>query len=179
MLGNAATTVDEILRHLKLAHIALKTLIQTFAARAPLGRELAIQVPRSDNSAADAAANRALDQGSFTEIRVKQISSFLAQLCSGNGSFGLLFAFDGAARGNPGPSSSGVCAWWGSFQADGFTSHGIILQKGCRLGCGSNTSAEAHGLSTAVKIALHYHYWLIQQLSQLTRHTETDIQEII
>ena len=42
-----------------LAHTALQTLVQCFHIKAPGVEDFGQQVPRSDNSAADAAANEA------------------------------------------------------------------------------------------------------------------------
>ena len=47
--------------------------------------------------------------------------------------------------------ASGICAWWGSWQCGVFRAHGLLLQKGQRLGTGTNNSAESHGVATAFK----------------------------
>ena len=64
---------------------------------------------------------------------------------------GMLFSFDGAARGNPGPAASGACAWWGVFSNATFTPKGLVLQRGSRLGHATNNIAEAHGMATALR----------------------------
>ena len=134
--------------------------------RPPRNRDIAEQVPRKDNSAADAAANWALDHNSFMEVSTTQTAAFIAELSlTADDNLGLLFSFDGAARGNPGPASSGVCAWWGLFDKDGFHARGPLIQKGCRLGTGTNNLAEAPGQATALKMCLHYHFWMIEQIS--------------
>ena len=115
-----------------------------------------MQVPRKDNSAADAAANWALDTGSFLDVRVDETNAFLQKLGhTPETNIGLMCSFDGAARGNPGPASSGVCLWWGTFDSNCFHPCGLLIQRGVRLGTGTNNSAEAHGLATALRTALH------------------------
>ena len=97
--------------------------------------------------------------------------SFVTELArSGDRNVGMLLSFDGAARGNPGPSSPGVCIWYGIYINGEFLSRGLLMQRGTRLGTGTNNSAEAHGLATAMKVCLRLHYWLVDQLSQLPRH---------
>ena len=175
LLGRACAKQPEIRRHVQLAHIALQTLVQHFCVKSPGAEEIARQLPRSENTAADAAANRALDQGTFNELRLHEAELFLKQLAlDEHGNVGLLFSFDGAARGNPGPSSSGVCAWWGLFNDSNFYAKGLLMQRGASLGIATNNRAEAHGLATALKACLHYHYWLIEQISQLARHAVRD-----
>ena len=63
-------------------------------------------------------------------------------ICDAN-SIDLLFSFDGAARGNPGPPSSGVCAWWGYFCSGAFESKGLLIQRGTCLGIATNNISEA------------------------------------
>ena len=139
---------------------------------APAGMELAQQVPRSDNAAADAAANFALDEGTFMQLRVAETAAFMNELsCSERNNVGLLFSFDGAARGNPRPASSGVCAWWGSFSQSAFHARGLIIQRGSRIGVATNNIAESHGLVQALKVCLHYHCWVTEQVSHLIGHT--------
>ena len=87
-------------------------------------------------------------------------------------SFGLLFAFDGAARDNPGPAASGVCAWWGHFCNGEFNSRGLLVQRGARLGTGTNNIAEAHALASAIKICLQFYYGLVERTISLTRHID-------
>ena len=128
-------------------------------------------MPRAGNSAADAAANRALDVGTFLDVRVDEAVKFMRRLSEVPDAtdIGLLFAFDGAARGNPGPAASGVCAWWGFWRNQVFESQGLLLQRGFRLGTGTNNAAESHGLATSMKAALRWHYWVIEQTTDLAR----------
>ena len=120
----------------------------------------------SDNSAADAAANWALDHGSFMNVWATEIQAFIHQLVnSSHSEIGLVFSFDGASRGNPGPSASGVCAWWGTWHLGAFHARGTVLQKGSKLGFGTNYSAKASGLATMMKTSLRLQYWVIQQLT--------------
>ena len=84
---------------------------------------------------------------------------------------GMLFSFDSASPGNPGPSASGVCALWGFWQHDAFVSRGLLSQKGSNLGDGADNSAEAYGLAAAIKGALRLHYWVIEQCADLAQHS--------
>ena len=96
-----------------------------------MGQHLAQQVTRSDNSAADAAANKALDVGTFLDVRVEETVRFLPELCEHIGNIsdvGILFSFDGVARGNPGPAASGVCAWRGYWRNNMFEAKGLLLE---------------------------------------------------
>ena len=52
-----------------------------------------------------------------------------------------------------------------------FESKGLLLQKGTRLGTGTNNFSEAHGLATALKTSLHYYLWVIEQTSKLALHS--------
>ena len=116
LLGRASCKDEALLRLLKVAHVGMQTLTQSLKIRPPGAELLARHVRRADNSAADAAANWALDHGSFTDFRVHEAASFakcLATTACDN--VGLLFSFDGAARGNPGPASTGVCVHGGAF----------------------------------------------------------------
>ena len=141
-----------------------------------LGAEdIGLQLPRKENAAADAAANRALDSGTFSEVRLEAIPALVSELGQQQRDIGLLVSFDGAARGNPGPSSSGVCMWWGHFRYGSFQPQGLLVQRGAFLGAGTNNSAEAHGLALALKTCLHYLYWLIEQIAQLTQHTDSTL----
>ena len=120
-------------------------------------------------------ANRALDWGSFHEVNVQEVAAFVSALGdAASGSIGISFSFDGASRGNPGRSSSGVCAWWGRFHATSsgrFESQGSLLQKGVCIGTSTNNIAEAHGMASALKVCLRYYSAVIEQLSQLAQHT--------
>jgi hypothetical protein len=171
LLGDAATKEPELRRPLKLAHAGLRTLVQSYGIRSPSGYDLAKQVPRGDNSAADAAANRALDHGTFMEVMLAETVCFLCTLQEADPrSIGILFSFDGAARGNPGKASYGVCGWWGHFKGGIFEPSGLLVKRGCRLGTNTNNVAEAHGLASAVKVCLQYYGWVIQQSSELAQH---------
>ena len=174
LLGRACCKEPQLQRPLRMAHTALQTLLQCFSVRPPRAKEFAEQVPRADNSAADAAANWALDNGSFVEIRLQVVTAFINCLgSSGTQGLCLMFAFDGAARGNPGPASYGMCAWWGRFQEGAFVSEGLLIQKGSRLGTNTNNCAEALGLASAVKTSLRYLFWVAEQLSRLALHPMT------
>ena len=87
---------------------------------------------------------------------------------------GFVFSFDGASRGNPGSSASGVCAWWGQWLHGSFEPHGLLVQRGIQLGTGTNNTAEAHGLATALKTALRYYMWVTGQLAELAQHSVRD-----
>ena len=168
LLGDASTSTPDIRRSVVLAHTALQTLIQCFHIKAPGVENLGQQVPRSDNSAADAAANWALDHGTFMQVDVKEVEAFMRELSDCDEiTVGLLFSFDGAARGNPGPSASGVCAWWGYFCSGAFESKGLLIQRGTSPGIATNNTSEAHGLASALKSCLRYFYWVFEQITEL------------
>ena len=80
------------------------------------------QTPRKDNSAADEAANAALDGGNFVDNHLDESVALIRYLnnhgCSEE--VGILISFDGASRGNPGSASLGVCGWWGTWSIEGF-----------------------------------------------------------
>ena len=106
------------------------------------------------------------------DIRVGEVHKFLAFIASGPApQIGLMVSFDGASRGNPGPSASGVCAWWGSWQHGMFQECSLLLQKGASLGIGTNNTAESHGLASAFKISTRLYCWVIEQLSELAQHS--------
>jgi len=172
LLGDASTDMPDLKRPVKLAHVGLQTLIESFRVKPPCGQQMARQVPRSDNSAADAAANAALDQGPFMEVMLNETATFITELSRpGTDNIGLLFSFDGAARCNPGKSSYGVCAWWGHFNHDGFDPKGLLLWKGARLGTSTNNIAEAHGMASSLKICVRFYCWVIEQTSELAQHS--------
>ena len=101
------------------------------------------------------------------QVHVQDVVAFLNELSRSDlGSIGLLFSFDGAARGNPGPSSSGVCAWWGYFEIGAFHSKGVLVQRGTRLWTSTNNTSEAHGLASALKYCLRYLYWVVEQITE-------------
>jgi len=175
VLGHARASDPHICRAIRLAHAALENLISSFKAQPPPGQEIACHVPRGDNAAADAVANWSLDNDSFMDLRVSELQSFLYLLATEDAlGAGCLFSFDGASRGNPGPSASGVCLWWGTWHQGEFHPHGLLLQKGARLGTGTNNTAESHGLVTAFKTAVRLYCWVAEQLSELARHSERD-----
>ena len=172
LLGRASSQLPDLHRSISLAHTALQTVMQSLHAEPPDSAEFGLAVPRGDNSAADAAANWALDQGSFMDCRAHEVAKFVqAVACGEMRGLGLLFSFDGASRGNPGPSASGACAWWGSFLDGSFQPHGLLMQKGARLGTGTNNRAEAHGLATAAKMSVHFVFRVVEQLAQLSQHS--------
>ena len=95
------------------------------------------------------------------QVRVQEVVAFLNELSLPElGSICLLFSFDGAARGNPGPSPSGVYAWWGYFDCGAFHS------KGTRLGTSTNNTSEAHGSASAWESCLRYFYWVLEQITE-------------
>ena len=73
LLGRCCCKEPQIQRPMKLAHTALQMLLQCFSIRPPAAKDLAQQVPRASNSAADAAANWALDKGSFIDVRLPEV----------------------------------------------------------------------------------------------------------
>jgi hypothetical protein len=100
--GRANTKDLVISRQVQLARTALRTLVQCFSIVPPDGAELAQHVPRSDNSAADAAANWALDHKTFMDVRVHEVQLFFNHCASQDvQNCGMLFSFDGASRGIP------------------------------------------------------------------------------
>ena len=180
LLGHACIRDAGLTKNVAVAHIALQKLTAHFHVQPFMGHQLARQVPRSDNSAADAAANKALDVGSFLDVHVEETVRFLCELSEHTCNFndvGILFSFDGAARGNPGPAASGVCAWWGYWRNNMFEAKGLLLERGFWLGSATNNAAESHGLATSMKAALRWHYWVIEQCTDLARHSmrESDV----
>ena len=49
---------------------------------------------------------------------------------------------------------------------------GLVLQRGVRLGIGTNNSAEAFALTTAVKTALRFNFWVAEQLAKFAQHSD-------
>ena len=45
---------------------------------------------------------------------------------------------------------------------------------GARLGTGTNSTAEAHGLAAALKVTLRYFYWMLDQLTQLVQRSREE-----
>eukprot|EP00973_Karenia_brevis_P044841 6211282-Karenia_brevis.AAC.1 len=75
-----------------MAHQALRRLTRDLHAKAPFARNLAQQVPRADNSAADAAANFALDIGDFHRVSFIALQGLASQLVAegGNSNCGIM-----------------------------------------------------------------------------------------
>jgi hypothetical protein len=166
LMGRARTDMTAIGRPIAQAHSMLHTLVQKFQVRSPRGRDLAQQVPRADNSAADAAANYALDAGGFRYIDGSEVSAFLSYLARArpfDDEVGLLWSFDGASRGNPGESSFGVCSW-GTWSDGSFCERGMLLRRGDRMGLSTNNVAEAHGMTAALREALRWHFEVLEAL---------------
>eukprot|EP00973_Karenia_brevis_P027062 3735364-Karenia_brevis.AAC.1 len=81
-----------------MAHDDLNELVSGFHVRPPCTGDLAQYVPRADNSAADAAANQALDTNSFLDVWTDEMQRLLyAQSGHPELAWGLLFSFDGAS----------------------------------------------------------------------------------
>ena len=127
-----------------------------------------IHTPRKDNSAADAAANEALDHGDFLEVYTEVIAEFCNRAMDQPLSeIGLVFSFDGASRGNPGKSSQGNCAWWGTWQHGHFHEEALLFRSGRNLGHQTNNIAEVRGLAFALKAALHLHFWMLEGCARM------------
>ena len=73
LLGRARAESEGLQRPVRQAHSMMRQLVKRFAVRNPRGRVLAQQVGRADNSAADAAANLALDTGSFRQVYCEEM----------------------------------------------------------------------------------------------------------
>ena len=97
---------------------------------------------------------------------------FLKALAHGSeAEYGMIWSFDGASRGNPGPASYGVCAWWGTWGPDGFHPEGSIFERGTQIGTTGNNIAEGGGLAAACKAAVRYLTWFLEQTSsRASRH---------
>jgi len=174
LLGRACTEVEAMRRWLSHAQEYLLHLVRGCALHAPRGRELAQHVFRSDNGAADAAANQALDEGSFRQADGREALRFLQYLMGSDGQreqVGVLFAFDGASRGNPGDAALGTCAWWGGWSDGSFSERGLLMRRGDRLGVATNNYAEAAAMSTALREAVRWHFEVSEELARLTRST--------
>ena len=87
------------MRPLRIAHVDSLRLTRDFSWAAPSARDLAQQVPRAVNSAADAAANRALDSGDFQCFYDESLEEFLTRMfaTSKYAPVGLLTALMGPA----------------------------------------------------------------------------------
>ena len=77
-----------------------------WAFREELG-DVAMQVPRADISAADEAANRVRDYGSFKKKNADDLGCLVRRCVAHprDSNIGFLISFDGANRGNPGHAS--------------------------------------------------------------------------
>jgi len=153
LLGRSATRLQHLLVPLREAQSRLTETTRRFGIRPPHESEIAQQTRRAENQAADAAANQALDIGSFKEFYRTEVARLALNLseAQGNSNVGVLISFDGASRGNPGPASSGVCAWWGRWSDGAFQSSGLVGRWGRLLGHLTNNEAEAQGLSDAAR----------------------------
>ena len=168
-LGEACTNKSNLKKLLNIAQEALKQLAQGFSVKPFLHKQLVIHTPRGDNSAADAAANRALDEGDFWNVYPEEVHSFCQYLHQHrqDQNIGLLFSFDGASRGNPGAASPGNCGWWGEWSSNQFCQKGLLYEKGCTIGRRSNNVAEVRGLAFSAKSALHFLFWLCETCAEL------------
>ena len=52
-----------------------------------------------------------------------------------------------------------------------FLDSGLVLQRGIQLGTGTNNNAEALALTTAVKTALRFNFWVAEQLAKFAQHS--------
>ena len=175
LLGRAATEATVMRRSLGHAQEYLLHLTRGCGLHAPHGRELAQHVYRSDNGAADAAANQALDEGNFRQVFGRETFSFLHHLMgleSEREKWGLLFAFDGASRGNPGEAALGISAWWGSWADGSFNERGLLVRRGDQLGIATNNIAEAAGMATALREAVRWHFEVAEELARCTKQVE-------
>ena len=85
--------------------------------------------------------------------------------------FMVLWAFDGASRGNPGDASFGVCAWWGEWSRNSFQQGGLIFSQGATIGKAGNNVAEAVGLNGACKGCLRFCAWISEQAARRAYET--------
>jgi len=168
LLGHAQAHTEVLRRPVSHAHWTLTRLVSDFLVRPPQGRDIAQHVMRSDNGAADAAANQALDSESFRRVNGQETLRFLewAATSGVEEDVGLLFSFDGASRGNPGEASFGICAWWGVWSGEEFVERGWLLQRGVRLGTCTNNAAEAEGMAAALRAALIWHFEVAEALAR-------------
>ena len=171
--GKAVASNAVICKHVSTAQESMRQLLMRFPIRPRWAHDFVKQVARSDNSAADSAANRALDQGSFEEFASKACSRFVQELAARpDREYGFLWSFDGASRGNPGPASFGVCAWWGVWTCEGFRPGSLIYSRGATIGSCGNNQAEAHGLSHALRGAMKICTWMLQQAARATHERD-------
>ena len=77
-LGRASAKGTSIVKLLHVAQEAIKVLLQRFSVKTYGSRELLAHTPRKDNSAADAAANRALDFGNFEDFSLEEFHNFIS-----------------------------------------------------------------------------------------------------
>eukprot|EP00973_Karenia_brevis_P089733 12399200-Karenia_brevis.AAC.1 len=139
--------VSEDLRESCHACIALVTNLFETGVGAPAGDSLLQQIPREDNSTADALANQALDTGAAHWMNLMAWRDFVEKLAGApDASFGLCVQFDGAARGNPcGPASWGMAVWYGTWSVSDFTAHDLLETHAEPIGVSSNNVAEYAG----------------------------------
>ena len=173
-LGKAHCREPSLKKLLQVAQEGLRQLVSKFRAKSFPGKDLVVHTPRRDNAAADAMANRALDNGSFQHCRSSEVESFCGQLIDDSSdTLGVVFSFDGASRGNPGEASHGNSAWWGRWSAEGFNQQGVLFEAGYQIGTKTNNVAEARGLAFAVKASVHFNFWLVEVCSRLAvRHAQ-------
>ena len=151
-MGRADVSDSRIRKQVEAAQQHLHKLLSNFDLKLPWGKDLVAHTPRADNSAADAAANRALDNRTFSTWDLQECLNFLDALARRpRTDYALLWSFDGASRGNPGQASFGVSAWWGTLDAKGFHQGGHVFSQGVAIGKAGNNLAEAVGLSAACK----------------------------
>ena len=128
-----------------------------------------MHTPRKDNSAADAAANKALDDGDFEQTFEEEVHRFSHALLEDSGyPTGVMFSFDGASRGNPGAAAYGNCAWWGTWRDNSFHCGGQLLAKGLKIGRHTNNIAEVRGMANATKSLLHFFFWFLETCVKAT-----------
>eukprot|EP00973_Karenia_brevis_P001549 210307-Karenia_brevis.AAC.1 len=102
LMGSVSLRHAGLLTMLQRAHATLQEVVNCFHVSPPLARQLAQHVLRADNSAADSAANSALDDGNFAQIDPLEHDHFLSRLAAEpDGRFlsdhGILISFDGAS----------------------------------------------------------------------------------
>ena len=74
LLGKSHVLDAKLQGLMQYAHAGFLHLLRRFRPRPPHAREFAQQVPRSDNSAADAPANKALDHRNFRESYNEEVT---------------------------------------------------------------------------------------------------------
>ena len=127
---------------------------------------MVIHTPRKDNKAADAAANKALDDGCFEDVFAEGLEGFCNSALR-TSEVGLLFSFDGASRSNPGKASHGNCAWWGEWIDGEFVTRGTLFCMGRRIGTQTNNIAEVRRLAFAAKAVLRFQFFFVEMCSRV------------